>query len=125
MEKAIHLNFDRDILSNFKLIPSKFAPLLEKAARDLDKICIYSPAGIQQLSLAILKAKIAARTVLFCQDCYTTEKTTGLIVSCNQDTFAQGRAAGELAVDFLRKGFYPENKKTFIPSQVKTVSEKP
>ena len=48
MDKALCIELDDKIFKDFKLLPSKLAPLLVEAAEKHDKICIYSPMGLPQ-----------------------------------------------------------------------------
>ena len=124
MDKALCIKLDDKIFKDFKLLPSKLAPLLVDAAKAHDKICIYSPMGLPQFPLAIIKAKLTDKTVCLCNDCYLDhphhEKNpnTGFVVTCNQDGYEQGMIASKMASDFVRDGLYPENKKTYIPSHL-------
>ena len=124
MDNALCIKLEDKIFKDFKLLPSKLAPLLVNAAKSYDKVCIYSPMGLPQFPLAIIKAKLTDKTVCLCHDCYLDhphhEKNpnTGFVVTCNQDGYEQGMAAAKMAIDFVRESLYPENKKTYIPSHL-------
>ncbi|MBP5294550.1 MAG: LacI family DNA-binding transcriptional regulator [Lachnospiraceae bacterium] len=115
---AVNVPLSRKILSNFKLIPSAIAPLLEKAARYADRIAVYSPSGIPGLPLAFSKTRLTEKAVLYCQDCSVKDFETLPIVSLDQDCYLQGETAALLAADFLKHSQFPSEKKTFIPSRI-------
>lgn len=124
MENIHQIKLDDKIFKDFKLLPSKLAPLLVDAAKIYDKFCIYSPMGLPQFPLAIMKAKLTDKTICLCNDCYLDSShyeknpNTGFVVTCNQDGYGQGSAAAKMAIDFIKDGLYPENKKTYVPSHL-------
>lgn len=103
-------------LSNFKLAPSKIAPLLLSSMGENDRTALYVPIGIQQLTLAIAKAKLTDRTVLMCHDLNPAEDLGKTTVSCRQNVYEQGRAAALFSTRFVKGGLYPAQKETFISS---------
>lgn len=96
-----------------KIFPSKLAAIL---AKNSGIGCIYLTDGVTQLSVAINKAGLKGKLVCLCHDIPPDEDCVS--VSCNQDVFAQGKAAIDAAVKYLYKNSYPESKYTFIPSQI-------
>lgn len=118
---AVRIKLEKQIFSDLKLLPSKLAPLLMEAAKPYEQLCIYSPLGIPQFPLAIVKAKLTNRVVCLCQDSYTNPDDTRIavpMISCNQDNYAQGKTAAKLAVDFCRSGQYPDRKMIYVPSRL-------
>lgn len=124
LNDALNIKLERKLFKDFKLLPSKLAPLLKDAAKSYDRLCIYSPLGIPQFPLAIVKAKLTDKTVCLCHDCYIKDarheknSDTGFVVTCNQDGYEQGKVAAEMAIKFIKEGVYPDNKKTYIPSHL-------
>ena len=114
------VKLDQQIFKNLKLLPSKLALIMMEAAGAYEKLCIYSPTGIPQFPLALVKAKLTERAVCLCQDCYIKPGSTdaGRIVTCDQDGYAQGQTAAELILDFLAHGVYPKQKRTYVPSRI-------
>ena len=123
LEKSVRITTERKHLSNFKLISSKLAPLLVNAADKNDRLAIYVPAGIPQFPLAISKAELTGRTILLCQDCSATEKNIGELVSCNQNGVEQGKTAARLVSEYIKTGFFPSEKKTFVPSEIRILTK--
>ena len=110
------LNVPRKMLSNFKLLPSKLAPLLKKAAGEADRIAVYVPAGLHNMPLAVQKAGLQDRTVLLIHDPNPEQVCPFEMASMRQDLSLQGKTAAELTAAFLQTGFFPDDKHTFIPS---------
>ena len=125
LEQALYIELENKIFKDLKLLPSKLAPLLATAAKDSEQLCMYSPIGIPQLPLALIKAKLTEKAVCLCHDCYTEnpykKKTMDMsfAITCNQDVYRQGAAAIKTATDYVRYWLYPEQKKTFVPSIIK------
>lgn len=122
LDNALSITLDQKMFRDLKLLPSKLAPLLAGAAKDEEQICIYSPTGIPQLPLALIKAKLTEKTVCLCHDCVVEHPyedknmDMGFAITCNQDVRRQGRAAIKIATEFVKENLYPEKKKTYIPS---------
>ncbi len=123
LNEVIRIKLERKILTNYKLIPSKLAPLLLESASEQDSYCLYSPGGIPQLPLAIAKARLTDRMVLLCQDCYPDDKSSCQIITCNQDCYTQGKTAALLATTFIRESLFPDRKKILVPSRIRVLSE--
>ena len=112
------IEVDNRLFADIKLLPSKLAPLLQNTVNSRNLSCVYSPFGASQLPLAITKAKVQGKVVCMCHD-YIWEKQESCIgIVCNQNTFAQGATAMQMAKEYLRTHCYPEQIYTTIPSMV-------
>ena len=121
LDHIVRIKLEKKVFQDLKLLPSKLAPLLMEAAKPCERLCIYAPMGIPQFPLAMIKAKLADRSVCLCHDCYDSQskyKSSVHIVSCNQDGYEQGQVAAKLALDFVYFGLYPKHKRTYIPSHL-------
>ena len=120
-DSAVHIKLDQQLFKNLKLLPSKLASLIIDAAPRQEQLCIYSPTGIPQFPLALVKAKLTEQVVCLCHDYYIKEKQPSgnvALITCNQDCSQMGRLAAELASAFVTQGFYPEQKMNYISSAV-------
>lgn len=115
-EAPVVCKIDRKALSNFKLIPSKLAPLLREAAGESDPVAVYIPGGIHHAPLAIKKAGLTGRAVLFMHDRNPEEDDPVETVYVNQNVSLQGKTAANLTADFLKTGFLPDRKYTYVSS---------
>ena len=119
IEKATFINLERSALKDSKLLPSKLAPCLKNAASSEDSLCIYVPFGLQSLPLAITKANLTGKVICMCHDYFPKKAEDYISITCNQNLQEQGLLAAKLATDYIKEHYYPENKKTIIPSVIK------
>ncbi|MBR4768612.1 MAG: LacI family DNA-binding transcriptional regulator [Lachnospiraceae bacterium] len=123
-KKAVRIVVERKHLANYKLTSSKLAPLLVNAAGKHDRLAIYVPAGIPNISLAVSKADLAGRTVLLCQDYSPARTNVSELISVNQSGLEQGRTAAKLASAFVKTGSLPSEKRSFVSSTI-SIHKKP
>lgn len=116
IEQALCIELDRNIIKNTKLFPSKLAPLLADAAKANDSLCVYSPVGLPQLSLVLIKTKLIEKTICLCHDYYAEKQWNETVIPCNQDVYGQGLLAAKVATDYVQNDTYPEQKRIYIPS---------
>lgn len=122
IEQSLDIKLDSNMFKDLKLLPSKLASLLAEVIKGDEQLCIYSPMGIPQLPLALMKAKLAKQAVCLCHDCYIEHSNEyknvnmGFTITCNQDIRRQGDVTIKLATKFVKDNLYPEQKKIYIPS---------
>lgn len=124
IECALYIEIKNEMISKSKLLPSKLAFALSEMEHDNLQICIYSPLGMLQLPLGVIKAKLSDKAVCLCHDCFSEYQRdvnrihTGFAVTCNQDVFQQGLTAVKVATDYVLGSLYPNQKKIFVPSYI-------
>ena len=84
--------------------------------------CLYIPWSVPQPQVAMGKLRLGEeRIVCLCHDSDSPlrEQGTQTVISCSQDIYTQGKVAIQTANRFVQTGFYPEQKRIFVPSIVK------
>lgn len=101
---------------------ASLASVLADEVDDCSDYCLYIPWGVPQLAVAVGKVRKGAEQILcLCHDNSTAhrEQQLGMCISCNQDIYAQGRVAIQLANEFVRNGRYPAQKYSLVQSEIK------
>jgi len=126
ISQAIEINIDRIMFRDLKILSSRLASLLSPTADSNSSYCVYSPAGMVQLSIALKKAGLENRSVCLCHDCCLENDIPrdGYHICCNQNVYAQGYAASKAAITYATTLLYPENKRLLIPSDITIVGKK-
>ncbi len=101
--------------------PYRLASFLREQLDGTSKYCFYVPCGFIGLPQAIFKAKINDRAICLLHDYEPIkhDEVGSVVAACiNQDIFSQSKAAIRAAVEYMSTGNFPEQKYTYIPSEI-------
>lgn len=126
---------DPELLKRVKMLPVAYEEMIYKRcapanlALALSQVmdpsvvyCLYIPWGVPQLPVAIGKVRKSGEPMIcLTHDAGTSQRhcASDYVISCNQDLYAQGKAAMQAANRFVRERMYPAKKYLFLPSEIK------
>lgn len=99
----------------------RLASFLREQVDSTSKYCFYVPCGFIGLPQAIFKAKLNDRAICLLHDYEPIkhDEVESVVAACiNQDIFSQSKAAIRAAVEYMNTGNFPEQKYTYIPSEI-------